>query len=259
MWAPIEKLIKKYSDFRENHGCTCDHCGREIFTYPEVRLCEDCNKKMPIFSHRCQKCGRNATTEGVCLECKAHMPTFDFALSAYPYETIAASHINRLKNGDKYLAGLFANALAPLVKDALKNAAIDIEKEEIVFTCVPDRKEERIKERERWYNPAAEIGERVCKNLYRSFDGEIMQKNRDTRPQKRMNAKERFDNVHGAYRVHKRKACEGKTVVVFDDIMTTGATGDECARILFLAGAKRVIFVTATSVTERKENPAFAE
>lgn len=74
-----------------------------------------------------------------------------------------------------------------------------------------------------------------------------------------MNAKERFENVRGAYRVHKRSVCENRTIVVFDDIMTTGATGDECARILAAAGAKRVIFVTATSVPAKKDFPAFAE
>lgn len=257
MWGVIEKFLKKYGEYREENGCTCDNCGREIFTYPEKRLCADCESRMPVFLHRCPKCGRNTPGEGVCLECKAHMPTFAAAISAYPYDGIAASLINRLKNGDRYLAGFFADALASLTERKLQNEGL--RKEDVLFTCVPDRKEERIKRRERRYNPAAELLRRTCEVLGVSCDEEIMRKSRETRPQKRMNAKERFENVRGAYRVHKRSVCENRTIVVFDDIMTTGATGDECARILAAAGAKRVIFVTATSVPAKKEFPAFAE
>ena len=86
----------------------------------------------------------------------------------------------------------------------------------------------------------------------------MLLKSRETRQQKEMSKSERFENVRGAYRVHERAKCRGKTVVVFDDILTTGATGDECARILLAAGAKRVIIVTATSVAEKSEFPEFA-
>ena len=57
MWGVIEKFLKKYGEYREENGCTCDNCGREIFTYPEKRLCADCESRMPVFLHRCPKCG----------------------------------------------------------------------------------------------------------------------------------------------------------------------------------------------------------
>ena len=77
-------------------------------------------------------------------------------------------------------------------------------------------------------------------------------KSRETKPQKRAKGKERERNVQGAYFVHSRKAVRGKTVLVVDDIMTTGATGNEMARILYAAGAKTVYFLTATAAPERK-------
>ena len=253
----FKKLAEKYEDYRAEHGHTCDCCGREIFTYPQQRLCNECFNCLPVILLRCPKCGRAAPTEGVCLECKARMPLFDFAVSAYSYKGEAASLINRMKNGEKYLAYLFAEALAPLVKSALEKEGI--EKNDCVFTCVPDRKQERIFRGGRSYNPAAVLTEKTCALLNAQADGEIMVKSRETKPQKRMSAKERFENVRGAYRVHKRAVCAGKTAVVFDDILTTGATGSECARILLAAGAKRVIFVSAVSVAENNTSPAFAQ
>ncbi|MGN1061749.1 MAG: ComF family protein [Candidatus Scatosoma sp.] len=253
----LKKFAEKYEDYRAERGFTCDCCGKEIFTYPETRLCEDCKSAMPAISRRCPKCGRSAPAEGVCLECKERMPLFDFALSAYAYEGKAASLINRMKNGEKFLAYFFAEALAPLLETALKNEGI--QQSECVFTCVPDRKRDRIVRRGRRYNPAAALAVKTCALLNVPADDEIMVKSRETKPQKRMSAKERFENVRGAYRVHKRTAVEGKTAVVFDDILTTGATGSECARILLAAGAKRVIFVSAVSVAEKNTFPAFAQ
>ena len=253
----IEKLIKKYEKYRAAHGYTCDCCGREIFNYPRERLCADCEAELKNIEKFCPKCGRKIASEGVCLECKARMPQFWFAVSALAYKDGAASMINRFKNGEKYLENFFAERLAPLVRERF--AAENVRLDECVFTCVPDRKEDRKYRRERRYNPAEELAKTTCEILGVPLDGEMLIKSRETRPQKQMSKSERFENVRGAYRVHERAKCKGRTVVVFDDILTTGATGDECARILLAAGAERVIFITAVSVAEKAQFPEFAE
>ena len=79
----------------------------------------------------------------------------------------------------------------------------------------------------------------------------MLVKTKETLPQKNMTGKERSENVKGAYRVVKRKAVRDRTIYLIDDIMTTGATGSECARVLKNAGAKEVIFVTVCSLKER--------
>lgn len=165
--------------------------------------------------------------------------------------------INRFKNGEKYLAYFFAERLEALISARFRAENIDLR--ECLFTCVPDRKEDRKNRKDRYYNPAEVLAKTACERLNAAFYGEMLVKSRETRPQKKMTRTERFENVRGAYRVHERAKCKGRTVAVFDDILTTGATGDECARILLAAGASRVIFITAVSVAEKAQFPEFAE
>jgi ComF family protein len=71
---------------------------------------------------------------------------------------------------------------------------------------------------------------------------------RHTRPQVGLNPKERRDNVKGAFAVPDPAQVRGKNVLLVDDLLTTGATVKECARVLIKAGAKRVELLTVGRV-----------
>ena len=81
---------------------------------------------------------------------------------------------------------------------------------------------------------------------------DVLQKKKETGMQKHMSRKERAENVKGAYHVHKRAVCRERTVLLIDDIMTTGATASECAQRVFGAGAREVFLLTAAALPERK-------
>ena len=111
--------------------------------------------------------------------------------------------------------------------------------------------------RERGYNQAERLAEVVSARLTAhgfdvEFIADVLEKRRETAPQKTKSFYERKENVAGAFFVHKRKVCKDKIVVLVDDVMTTGATGSACAEKLKNAGAKRVIFLTATALEELK-------
>ena len=113
------------------------------------------------------------------------------------------------------------------------------------------------KRRERGFNQAERLAEVVFKRLVEhGFEVEliadVLEKRRETAPQKTKSFYERKENVAGAFFVHKRKVCKDKTVVLVDDVMTTGATGNECAKLLLSAGAKEVIFLTSVALPEQK-------
>jgi predicted amidophosphoribosyltransferase len=67
-----------------------------------------------------------------------------------------------------------------------------------------------------------------------------------------MGFKDRHSTASLIYHVHKRKECRDRTVLLIDDIMTTGATGSACSARLYGAGAKKVLFLTPTALPEQK-------
>ncbi len=239
----LEKMRKRSSE----RGYSCDGCGREVFDYPNARLCKDCESAQVRPIRTCSVCGRQTVADGVCLSCKKELPKFDRGLSPFVYHGKSALLINVMKNGKPRLAHYFGEAMA----DCFASAETV---ESVLIVPVPITE---AKLRERGYNQAERLAEVVCERLKTlGFDAEliadVLVKTRETQAQKTMSFYERKENVVGAFFVHKRKACRDRTVVLVDDIMTTGATGSACALRLKKAGARKVVFLTATALEELK-------
>ena len=246
----FKKLGRKMRAFTAQYGYACECCGVELFDYPKSRFCDDCERKLHDNDGvTCLKCGRMTITDGVCLGCKSRAPRFTQGFSAFVYDGKAAALVNRLKNGNRRLADVLAERMA----EDFFNKATNLTDDELLFILpVPTTDEKRA---ERGYNQAEELAEALLEQLAtRGFPVErtesVLQKTRETAQQKHLGYGARAENVKGAYRVHKRKFCQGKTFLLVDDIMTTGATGDECARLLKSAGAKAVYFIAAASLPE---------
>jgi ComF family protein len=94
---------------------------------------------------------------------------------------------------------------------------------------------------ERGYNQVALVASRAIQNLsHISLATDVMSRIRATPPQTRLSRKERLLNVHGAFTVRDPARIEGKRVLLVDDVVTTGATLAEAARVLTEAGASEV-------------------
>ncbi len=246
------KLLKtKIREYSASHGYVCDGCGREIFDYPVHRLCERCESAMRKNDEKtCEKCGRQTLAEGVCLTCKMRPPSFTRGFSPFVYRGKSAGLINRVKNGEPTLALYFGEKMAEHFLSA------GAENADGPFLVIPvPLTEKRV--RERGYNQAEELANSLCralgeKGVEAELRSDILEKTRETGQQKHGTYAERMENAAGAYHVHDRKACRGRTVLLVDDILTTGATGSECAKRLLSAGAERVYFLTATALPERK-------
>ena len=239
-------LLEKFRNYKSEHGYSCDICEKELFDYPKHRLCKDCeNALFKNDGSRCPVCGRKTVAAGVCLTCKAHFPVFEKGFSPLVYDGTSASVVNRFKNGERYLCYLLAERMA---EDFIRETG-GVEPENAIVAAVPatDRSQ-----RERGYNQAAELAKVFAEKTGLCYEPELLKKGRETKMQKKGTAKERAENVSGAFRVHQRTGCRGKTVVLVDDIMTTGSTGSECARVLKNAGADEVLFVAASSVREKR-------
>ncbi len=245
----LKRLSEKIRKALLRRGYGCDSCGEELFDYPAHRLCRACEDKLRVPKNPCPLCGREGRAEGLCLDCKSRPPTFTGGASAFVYVDEAATLANRMKESNPRLAAYFGERTA----EAFLNR---YGKEEAPFlvVAIPTTKDRL---QRRGYNQAERLAESVCEYLNAQgveaiADFEVLHKTKETKLQKRSSQRERIENVKGAYHVHKRKACKGKRILLVDDIMTTGATGSECARKLLLAGAEKVYFLTATAVPEQK-------
>ncbi len=99
-------------------------------------------------------------------------------------------------------------------------------------------------QRLRGYNQAELLAKVVGQILDIPVDGKVLIQTRPMKPQASLGEKERWENVKGAFEVAKPEAVKGQIVVVIDDVMTTGATLNECAKALKRVGARQVYCLT---------------
>ena len=242
------------------HGFTCDACRGELFDYYPRRLCDSCLQKLHTNDSRtCPKCGRHTVALGVCLACKNRMPKYTKGFSPFVYRGETARLINSMKNGARRLTFFFGERMGECVLQALDrwNGAdrVAINEDSALIVYVPISKKRR---RERGYNQAEELAVSFHQTLAKagltvSICKDAITLNRDMQSQKELQKGDRAKNVKGAYHIKHRAACKNKMVFLIDDIMTTGATGSECADALVRAGAKAVFFITAASLEEEVE------
>lgn len=242
VWTKIENKLRAYASKR---GYTCDCCQKEIFDYPYRRVCDACMRSLRRVERVCEKCGRETRADGICLTCKSHIPLFTQGFSPFVYYGDTASVINRVKNGNRRLAFFLGEEMAQTLMSALPDG-------NVLLIPVPLTKN---RYKERGYNQAVELAHSVYAYLKKHnysarLELNALEKTRESGEQKHLGFLDRAKNVLGAYHLSKRKILEEQTVVLVDDIMTTGATGSECARLIRGAGASAVYLLTAGALPE---------
>ena len=212
---------------------TCDLCGRE--TFDGRNLCPDCLETVAFNDgETCPVCGRRTRAPGLCMECKASAPAYDRAVSAIIYRDGGAGLVLKFKRGGAYLKEYFADLLAPRLREF---AAAD----GVCFIPMTAKAERR-----RGYNQAELLAEALAERLDLPVM-RVLEKVKETGEQKSLTRREREINLKGCFRTRKDDAA-GKTLILIDDVMTTGATLEEAARTLKRKGAARVYAAVAAAV-----------
>ena len=179
--------------------------------------------------------------------CKGHPPAFQ-GVSPFVYLGDTAANVVRMKNGNRRLCYYFAERM---VESLLQAFTIE---DGAVLLPIPATKK---KLGMRGYNQALDLAEAVedalqnC-GIQATLYTDALVKRRETPPQKHLNLQERTNNLQGVFHLQTRTILKGKTVIIVDDIMTTGATGDVCATLCKGAGAKRVLLLCAAAVPEKQ-------
>ena len=190
-------------------------------------LCPSCDAGLPrLTPERCPVCALPTPGTSVCGACLKQAPHFDATQAVFRYEFPVDSLIQSLKYVHRLAAADFlgralAQIATPLPPDLILPVPLS-----------------RARLAERGFNQAVEIARPLARALDVPLDLTHVLRRRDTAPQTSLPWKERVKNIRHAF------DCEidltGKTVLVVDDVMTTGATLDELARTLKAHGAARV-------------------
>jgi ComF family protein len=190
-------------------------------------LCRACERELPSLAQACPRCALPGSNGAECGSCLAHPPHYDASCSAFVYSYPVDALVQALKYGGQLaLAALFAQALHRRI-----GAATEVD----VILPLPLHP---LRLAERGYNQAAEIAKVLSRLRSIAVDARLAQRVRNTARQTDLPWRERAANVRGAFACGRDLS--GLRVAIVDDVMTTGATLDELARILKRSGAARV-------------------
>ena len=222
------------------YPATCTICRKHVRA--GEYLCEACEAKLvrivPPFCETCSEPFEGSINSAFsCANCAHRAIHFVAAVAAYRGRGIVRDVIHEFKYGRQiHLRHLVARWLrAALDDDRLRSHQFD------VMVPVPLHP---ARQRERGFNQASLLAELLgaqtsipCKPLLKRI--------RYTTTQTALDRSERMENLHNAFRLRKNRDVRGLRVLLIDDVLTTGSTLSECARVLKRGGATSVHAATA--------------
>lgn len=177
-----------------------------------------------------------------CAACMARPRAFDAARAACLYDEASRDPILKLKHADR-------TDLAPMFARWLSRAAAELVAEAEGVVPVPLHPLRLLRRR---YNQAAEVARPLAKLAGAPYLPDVLVRRRATESQGGKSGGHRRRNVAGAFHVPERRRAlvEGRRLLLIDDVLTTGATAEGCARALKRAGAARVDLAVLARVKE---------
>jgi ComF family protein len=204
----------------------------------DLPFCQGCFKEFTeIKSPICSLCGRpfseGVEQDRVCEDCLRRRPSYDVARAPYLYDGALMKAIHELKYAQRsHLADSLGSLLASFAQTwigELKGSLI------MPVPLHPRRL------RSRGFNQSLLLARCVASETGSDLDFLSLRRTKFTKPQTELSSEERKKNVRKAFEVVKPEAVKKRTIVLVDDVATTGSTLNECAKALKRAGADSVL------------------
>ena len=216
----------------------CPYCNKVISK--ENIICEECGESLPwIKQEKCKYCG----AEKIRCDCKHHKMGYDGISAPFYYEKSIRESIRLLKfNGKDFISKRLSDDMAESVRIDFKDIYFDM------ICYVPFSKGSKLT---RKYNPSELLAKHLSKNLKIPLRP-VLIKLYENENQRNLNMTERIGNVFGVFDVVENVDVKDKTILLVDDVKTTGATLSNCAWILKICGAKNVYCATVAITAPKK-------
>lgn len=211
----------------------CGGCGSIVDEIDS--FCTDCWRKLEFLQGGCVRCGLplKGTDAETCAACLTRPPRLDRIRAAVGYDEISRSIALRLKYGRKTaLARTMSRYMRPLIGDLPANA---------LLIPVP------LHRRRLWsrgFNQSAIVARELSRRTGVPVALDALKRTRATPPLKGMGMRQRRRTVAGAFQANASAEIGGRTIILIDDVLTTGSTANACARVLKRAGAERVDLIS---------------
>ncbi|MBK5264846.1 MAG: ComF family protein [Alphaproteobacteria bacterium] len=213
----------------------CPACG--VITAEHQQFCLSCWGKMDFLGAPCcDSCGLPFAFEqpetSRCGACLAHPPAHDRARAVLAYGDIARTIALKLKYGRRI-------GLARLIARHMERHVQPEKRAEMLLVPVPLH---RWRLGWRGFNQSALIAQALGRSLGLPVELDILQRIKSTPPLRGMNPSQRIKTLSGAFQLARKPRSQliGKTVVLVDDVYTSGATANSCAKVLKRGGAASV-------------------
>ncbi|HKM35108.1 MAG TPA: ComF family protein [Lachnospiraceae bacterium] len=219
----------------------CPICDKPV-RLAEGHICHDCYNKLEIIQEpACFRCGKPLAKEQqeYCRDCSKREHAFICGRALYSYESVQTSIYRFKYTGRQEYAIFFGREMA----DQLSGFITQLNADALVPVPIS-----RARFRKRGYNQAETLATELGKQLHIPIFTHLVERIKDTLPQKGLNAVERQKNLKKAFKIVQNDV-KLDTIIIIDDIYTTGSTMDALAKVLLSSGVKRIYFITLAITT----------
>lgn len=218
--------------------CIC--CGKIIDSTRTYRLCNDCIENIKWLDGRtCAKCGKPLSAENdteLCYNCKEHSHVFRRGYTCAEYGTHERAIVYALKYKGRTD---IATTIGEILFDRLNQEFSSLRDTYDYIIPVPLYYPKKLA---RGFNQSELITRKLASLAVINYEGEMLERQFETKAMKGLRPEERRSIITGAFKVKPSaiNQIKGSTILVVDDIYTTGATTDEVSSVLYKEGASNV-------------------
>ena len=237
----MKKIIDRMTELIFPSGIYCIACDNLTDKTRTYSLCDRCITEIKWNVGRtCIKCGKSIAENfdgELCYDCRNANHIFDRGYSCVTYEGWAKRIIQNMKYKDR---SYISEKIAQIMTDR------DIDLSDKILVPVPMSP---VKKTKRGYNQAELIAAALSKMTGSDYQENVIKRYRESPAMSSLSREQRKLNSRNEFFVHEdgKKIVEGKSILLIDDVFTTGSTADACAEALRNAGASKIdVFVFAS-------------